>query len=104
MRRGRPPVNPAVRAPHKHGRVYGSLWMDAAYPATILSMLPSGLATKFMIPAAGLQVGTMRRWIRRQFSQHALILLYHRIDHSRCDPWQLSVTPEHFEQHLEVLR
>jgi peptidoglycan/xylan/chitin deacetylase (PgdA/CDA1 family) len=44
------------------------------------------------------------KWIRRQFSQHALILLYHRIDDADCDPWQLSVTPEHFEQHLEVLR
>src|SRR5271166_86082 len=33
-----------------------------------------------------------------------LILMYHRIVSSECDPWGLSVSPQHFAQHLETLR
>jgi len=33
----------------------------------------------------------------------AIALLYHRISHARPDTQSLCVTPEHFEQHLEVL-
>src|SRR5689334_25421583 len=29
--------------------------------------------------------------------------MYHRIDGSRRDPWQLSVSPENFAEHVEVL-
>jgi peptidoglycan/xylan/chitin deacetylase (PgdA/CDA1 family) len=32
-----------------------------------------------------------------------LILMYHRIAHSGLDPWNLCVTPEHFQQQIEVL-
>jgi peptidoglycan/xylan/chitin deacetylase (PgdA/CDA1 family) len=33
-----------------------------------------------------------------------LILMYHRISVTPTDPWALGVSPEHFEEHLEVLQ
>ena len=33
-----------------------------------------------------------------------IVLLYHRIARVVPDPWELCVTPEHFVEHLEVLR
>jgi peptidoglycan/xylan/chitin deacetylase (PgdA/CDA1 family) len=33
-----------------------------------------------------------------------LVLMYHRIAAPSRDPWQLSVTPDHFAEHLEVIR
>ena len=44
------------------------------------------------------------RALRRNFSPRALILLYHRVGDPGCDPWELAVAPQHFDEHLAVLR
>jgi peptidoglycan/xylan/chitin deacetylase (PgdA/CDA1 family) len=30
--------------------------------------------------------------------------MYHRIDNTLCDPWELAVSPENFEQHLQSIK
>jgi len=35
---------------------------------------------------------------------HAICLMYHRIAMPDADPWDLSVSPTHFDEHLTVLR
>ena len=44
------------------------------------------------------------RWIKRKFGSKVLIVLYHRVADVKLDPQLLAVTPEHFAEHLEILR
>ena len=42
--------------------------------------------------------------LRKRFSRHAIVLMYHRVTELDVDPWNLSVTPANFERHLAVIR
>jgi len=46
----------------------------------------------------------LRATIRKYFEHQALVLMYHRVAAPESDIWEIAVSPENFEQHLQVLR
>ncbi len=46
----------------------------------------------------------IKEQIEKKNSSQGLILMYHRIAEEDIDPWSLRVTPQHFAEHLEILR
>lgn len=40
----------------------------------------------------------------RTFQRSSLVLMYHRIASPSTDPWELAVSPENFEQQLQILK
>lgn len=42
--------------------------------------------------------------LRDRLGLHAVLLMYHRVLDLPSDPWQLSVSPRHFAEQLDVLR
>ena len=51
-----------------------------------------------------MMLNTIKNTIRNFLSPRAIIFMYHQVCQRRSDPWQLAVSPENFEQQLELLK
>jgi peptidoglycan/xylan/chitin deacetylase (PgdA/CDA1 family) len=46
----------------------------------------------------------LRKFFKKYFEHRAVVLMYHRVVKVESDVWDIVVSPEHFEQHLQVLQ
>jgi peptidoglycan/xylan/chitin deacetylase (PgdA/CDA1 family) len=46
----------------------------------------------------------IKQKIQKRLAPKGLILMYHRIADIACDPWSICVSPQHFSEHLAVLK
>jgi peptidoglycan/xylan/chitin deacetylase (PgdA/CDA1 family) len=65
--------------------------------------MSTSITTSRLVKAAHLGNAAARRVIKRSRRAHGLVLGYHRIAAPASDPLRLCVTPERFEQQLDVL-
>jgi peptidoglycan/xylan/chitin deacetylase (PgdA/CDA1 family) len=49
-------------------------------------------------------LGQVRHALKRRITPPAIILMYHRVTKLTNDPYLLAVTPQHFSEHLAVIR
>jgi len=49
-------------------------------------------------------IRSLYRAVRRRPKPHAVVLMYHRVAACEVDPWNLCVSPQRFEEHLQALK
>src|SRR4051812_34481612 len=49
------------------------------------------------------QARRVRNAVIRRSPSNFAILAYHRVGPTRCDPWDLAVTPEHFDEQVAAV-
>jgi peptidoglycan/xylan/chitin deacetylase (PgdA/CDA1 family) len=65
--------------------------------------MTTSIATSRMVKAAHRGTAAARRAFKRPWRAHGLVLGYHRVAAPSSDPLRLCVSPERFEQQLEML-
>ena len=42
--------------------------------------------------------------VLNDLNQHGIMLMYHRVTQLNIDPWELCVSPQHFEEHMKIIK